>query len=125
MRDFAIHMTHRPGELERIADALARSNVNLKSVAALAIDNKAMLRLIPDDVERARTALRESNIHFEETEVISVLLENQAGELASLASKMSKNGLNLQAAYVVGLEDNLIELAVVADNVKKAKKVLE
>ena len=125
MRDFAIHMTHRPGELERITDALARSGVNLKSVAALAIDNKAMLRLIPDDVERARTAFRESNIHFEETEVISVLLENHAGELAALASKMAKAGLSLQAAYVVGLEDDLIELAIVVDNVKKAKKVLE
>ena len=125
MRDFAIHMTHRPGELERITDALARSNVNLKSVSALAIDNKAMLRLIPDDVERAREALRESNIHFEESEVVSVLLENQAGELAAVAHIMAYAGLNLQAAYVVGLEDDLIELAIVVDNVKKAKKVLE
>ncbi len=29
------------------------------------------------------------------------------------------------AAHVVGVADDLIELAIVSDNVKKAKKVLE
>jgi hypothetical protein len=125
MRDFSIPMTHRPGELERITDALSRAGVNIKSVAALVIDNKALMRLIVDDVERARAALRDGNIPFEENEVISVLLENQAGELAALAHKMASAGVNLQAAYVVGVEGDLIELAVAVDNVKKAKKVLE
>jgi hypothetical protein len=125
MREFAMHLTHRPGELGRIANVLGRAGVNLKSVAAMTIGNQGLVRIIPDDIEAARSALQQSNIRFEESEVIQVLLENQAGELANLADKLANAGVNLQAAYVTGAEGDMVELAIVAEDVKVAKKVLE
>ena len=80
---------------------------------------------LPRDRNTARSAFRESNIRFEENEVVTVLLENQAGELAGVAAKLANAGVNLHAIYVVGLDGNLVELAIIADDVKKAKKVLE
>jgi hypothetical protein len=125
MRDIVIRLTHRPGELAGVTNALSLQGVNIKSVAAMAFDNQALLRLIPDDVERARSALRADNIRFEENEVVTVLLENRAGELTEVAAKLADAGLNLEAVYVVGVADDLIELAIAVDDVKKAKKVLE
>jgi hypothetical protein len=125
MRDLAIHLTHKPGEIARVAHALARAGVNLKAVAGMVIGNQGLLRIIPDDIEAARSALNESNIRFDETEPVTVLLENRAGELEDVAAKLANAGLNLQAVYVVGLEGDLVELAIIADDVKKAKKVLE
>jgi hypothetical protein len=125
MKDFAIQLTHRPGELARVATALSRRGVNIKSVAGLAVGQQVLLRLIADDVESARAALEGANIRFEEHEVINVLLENRAGELATLAGKLSDAGVNLQALYLTGVEDDLVELAVVVDDVKKAKRVLD
>jgi hypothetical protein len=125
MRDFAIHLTHRPGELGRVANGLARKGVNIKSLAAMTLGNQALLRVIADDVDAARSALRETNIQFEESELVTTLLENQAGELATVADKLSNAGLNLHAVYVVGLDGDLVELAFAVDDVKKAKKVLE
>jgi hypothetical protein len=125
MRDFAIHLTHRPGELARVAHALARKGVNLKSVAALTVGNQGVLRLIADDVDTARAALKEGNIPFEEHEVVTVLLENKAGELEEVASKLANGNVNLHATYVVGLDGDLVDLALVVDDPKKAKKLLE
>jgi len=125
MRDFALELTHRPGELERVCDVLARAGVNLKSVAALAVGTHALFRFVADDVDTARDALRSSNIPFTEEEVINVLLENRAGEVAMIAHKLAEAGINLHAIYVLGVEGDLIELAVAVDNVKKAKKILE
>ena len=125
MRDFAIHLTHRPGELARVAHALSRKGVNLKSVAAMTVGNQGVLRLIADDVDSARSALKEGNIPFEEHEVVTVLLENKAGELAGVAAKLANAGLNVHALYVIGLEGDLVELAFAVDDAKKAKKVLE
>jgi hypothetical protein len=125
MRDFAIHLTHRPGELARIAHVLARAGTNIKSVAGMTIGNQGLIRLIPDDVEAARNALNEANVHFEENEVVTVLLENRAGELEDVAAKLANGGVNLHAFYVVGLDGDLVELAILADDPKKAKKLLE
>jgi hypothetical protein len=125
MRDLTIHLTHRPGELGRVANALSRKGVNLKSVAGMSVGNQGLIRLLPDDIETARAALREANIQFEETELATVLLENQTGELAAIADKLANAGLNLQAIYVIGLDGDLVELAIASDDVKKAKKALE
>jgi hypothetical protein len=125
MKDFSIQLTHRPGELARVATALSRHGVNIKSLAALAIGQQVLLRIIADDVESARAALEGANVRFDEHEVVTVLLENRAGELAALADKLAGANVNLQAIYLTGIEDDLVELAVVADDVKKAKRVLE
>ncbi len=125
MRDFAIHLTHRPGELARVTGALSRKGVNLKSVAAMVIGNQGMLRLIADDVESAREALKEGHIPFEESELVAVMLENRAGEVEDVASKLANANINVQALYVIGLDGDLVELAFAVDDPKKAKKVLE
>ena len=125
MRDIVIHLTHRPGELAEITNALSLQGVNLKSVAAMALGSQAVLRFIPDNMEAASDALRTSNTRFEEREVINVLLENRAGELTGVAAKLGDAGVNLEAVYVVGLADDMIELAIAVDDVKKAKKALE
>jgi hypothetical protein len=125
MRDFAIHVTDRPGEIARVADALARKDVNIKSIAGMNFGHQGIIRVIADDVEAARSALKESNIRFEESELVTSLLENKAGELGLVASKLSNAGLNVHAVYVIGLDGDLVELAFAVDDPKKAKKLLE
>lgn len=125
MKDFAIRLTHRPGELANVASMLARYGVNLKSVAALAIDGQAVIHIVPDNPEPARAALEKNNIPFEESDVVTVLLDNRAGELARVSSRLGEAGVNLRAIYVTGLVDDLVELAIVADNVAKARAAIE
>jgi hypothetical protein len=125
MKDFVIQLGHRPGELARATNALSLYGVNLKSVAAMTIGDQALVHIIPDNAESARSALQAGNIPFEEHETVVVLLENRAGELTALTAKLGEAGVNLSAAFVVGVADDLIELALVCDNVKKAKKILE
>ena len=124
MKEFVIELTHRPGQLADVTNALSLNGVNIRSVTAMNLGHEALMRLIPDDADVARNALRERSIPFEENEVISILMENKAGELTGVASKLSEAGLNLEAIYVVGLAGDLIELAIAADDAKKTKKVL-
>ena len=125
MRDLVINVTDRPGEIARVANALARGDVNMKSIAGIGFSKQGVIRVIPDDIEAARSALNESNIRFEESEVVTALLENKAGELAGVAGKLANAGLNVHAVYVIGLEGDLVELAFAVDDAKKAKKALE
>ena len=125
MRDCAIQLSNNPGDLARVAQALGRRGVNIKALAAITVDAKAMTRILPDDIVVARRALEAANIRFTESEVHLVTLENKPGVLASLTSRLGDEGINLEALYVTGLADDLVELAIASDNPKKAKKVLE
>jgi hypothetical protein len=125
MRDCAIQLTNHPGDLARVADALARRGVNIKALVGLTVGGVAVARILPDDIVVARSAFEAANIRFTESEVHLVLLENKAGVLANVATRLGEAGINLEAMYVTGIADDLVELAIVSDNPKKTKKILE
>jgi hypothetical protein len=125
MRDCSIQLTNKPGDLARVADALARRGVNIKALVGLSVSGMAMTRILPDDIVGARSAFEAANIRFTESEVHLVLLENQAGVLATVTARLGEAGVNLEAIYVTGVADDLVELAVVGDDPKKTKKVLD
>ena len=126
MKDCSIQLTNHPGDLARVAQALAHRGVNIKALAAISTGGgAATARILPDDIVVARSALEEARIRFEENEVHLVLLENKAGVLANVTNRLGDAGINLEALYVTGIADDLVELAIASDNPKKAKKILE
>ena len=125
MKDCSIQLTNHPGDLARVAQALARRGVNIKALAGISVGGVAMARILPDDIVVARSALEAANIRFTESEVHLVLLENKAGVLATVTNRLGEAGVNLEAIYVTGVADDLLELAIVSDNPKKTKKILE
>ena len=125
MRDCSIQLTNHPGDLSRVAQALGRRGVNIKALTAVSVAGTAIARILPDDIVVARSALEAAKIRFTESEVHLVLLENKAGILADLTNRLGDAGVNLEALYVTGTADDLVELAIVCDDPKKAKKILE
>jgi len=125
MRDCSIQLTNHAGDLARVAQALAHRGVNIKALAGMSIGGVAMARILPDDIVGARSAFEAASIRFTESEVHLVLLENTAGVLATVTNRLGEAGINLQAIYITGTADDLVELAIVCDNPKKAKKILE
>jgi hypothetical protein len=125
MKDCSIQLTNHPGDLARVALALGRRGVNIKALAAISIGGVAMARILPDDIVVARSAFEAANIRFTESEVHVVLLENKAGVLASVTNRLGDAGINLDAIYVTGIADDLVELAIATDNPKKTKKILD
>jgi len=125
MKDCSIQLTNHPGDLARVAQALGRRGVNIKALAAISAGGVAIAHILPDDIVVARSAFEAANIRFTESEVHIVLLENTAGMVANVTGRLGDAGINLEALYVTGIADGLVELAIVSDNPKKAKKILE
>ena len=125
MKDCSIQLMHNPGDLARVAHAFAWRGANIKALAAVSVGSHAIARILPDDIELARAAFEAANIRFEESEVHTVLLENKPGELAAVTERLSLEGINLEALYVTGLIDDLVEIAIACDDPKKAKKLLK
>jgi hypothetical protein len=125
MRDFAIEMKQRPGELSRVASILAQHRVTLRAGVALAVGTHLIARFIPNDIEAARRALDSANIRFEEGEIVPVVVESRAGELAMLSTRLAEGGVGIRALYVTGSSGNVLHLAIVPENVAKARRVLD
>ena len=123
MRDCSIQLTNHAGDLARVAQALARRGVNIKALAGMSIGDTAMARILPDDIVVARSALEAAKIRFSESEVHLVLLENKAGVLADVTNRLAEAGVNLEAVYVTGIADDLVELAIASSTRSSAMPV--
>jgi len=124
MKEFHVTISNRPGELARVANALARQGVSLKALAATASANQVVLHVVGHDVEATREGLQAANIAFQEHEISIILLEDKAGEIAKIADQLGNAGVNITAIYLAGRAEDLVEVVVATDDPKKAKKIL-
>ncbi len=124
MKEFRVTLTQRAGELARLADLLANASIDLRSVAAISEGNKAHICLVVTDVAATRGVLEEARMPFEESEVLSELLEDEPGAIAELTARLGQAGVNMRSFYILARDNPLVELGFTVDDTKKAKKVL-
>ena len=124
MKEFRVTLTQRAGELARLADLLSNASIDLRSVAAISEGNKAHICLVVTDVAATRSVLEEARMQFEESEVLSELLEDDVGQIAELTAKLGNAGVNMKSLYILARDTPLVELGFTVDDAKKAKKAL-
>ncbi len=124
MKEFRVTLTQRAGELARLAQILANASIDLRSVAAISEGNKAHVCLVVTDVAATRGVLEDARMTFEESEMLSELLEDDVGQIANLATKLGNAGLNMKSFYILARDNPLVEIGFTVDDPKKAKKAL-
>jgi len=121
MKEFKVYSDNKRGELARVAEALAQSSVNIEAIASENSHPEAFLRIVTNDVNTTKRALSRAGFEFEEKNIIVLDLIDRPGELAKLAKRMTRAGVNIESIYL--LEKARVALAV--DDSKKAMKVIK
>ncbi len=125
--EFSIVVQDRVGELARIAEPLAKANINIRGLEIVDRRDHSEFRLIVDDVERAKQAFTASGIVFTTLEVIAVEVENTPGELYRMAKALADANINILYTHPL-LDRTPLSVAIlrVADqHIDKAIRVLE
>lgn len=125
MKQFNVFVDDKVGELARVTEALAQSAVNIRGIATDKLGPRPAVKIITDDEYSTRKALIRASLEFEEAEVVVVDLIDRPGEIAKIAKRAGKEGLNISSVFLIGKKDTPAALALVTDNPKKAKKLLE
>ena len=121
MKEFKVYSDNKRGELARVAEALAQSSVNIEAIASENSHPEAFLRIVTNDVNTTKRALSRAGFEFEEKNIIVLDLIDRPGELAKLAKRMTRAGVNIESIYL--LEKARVALAV--DDLEKAMKVIK
>jgi hypothetical protein len=84
------------------------------------------MRVVFASPQGAKEVLSKLNMHYNETEVMCVNLDNKAGALATVAEKLAKNHINISYAYcTAGAKGGRTTGVLKVADVKKAMKVLQ
>lgn len=126
LKQLSIFVENKPGRLEAIIDTLGKNNINIRALSIADTTDFGILRLIVDDVDRAKSVLKETGVISKRTDVVAVFLDDRSGGLAKVLSVLTAGGLNIEYMYAFLTKTEGKALMVLkADDEKKALDVLE
>lgn len=98
-KQLTVVMQNTTGTLAEVTGVVADKGVNIENVCAYAVGDVAVVHLLTNDNEKARTALEKEGYRVVEMEVIVVHVWNRPGSLSAVATKFRQHAINIQYVY--------------------------
>ena len=98
-KQFTIAVQNRPGAIAEIARTLGDAKVNILALSGTAQGTSGTVQLVVEDFRRAKKALDEAKVSYQETAAEEHALPNRAGALAQYLDKLAAKGVNLNSIY--------------------------
>jgi hypothetical protein len=98
-KQFTITVDNRPGAVAEIARTLGNAKVNILALLATAQGTSGTVQLAVEDTRRAKKALDEARLSYQETTAEEHELPNKPGALADALDKLAAKGINLNSIH--------------------------
>ena len=121
IKQFTIAVENRPGTVAEIARILGSAKVNVLSLRGSAEGASGTIELVAEDARRAKKALDEAKVSYQETAAEAYELPNKAGALARCLEKLAAKGVNLKSIHATASKGG--RKAIVVCTVEEAKAV--
>jgi hypothetical protein len=120
-----VALQNKPGTLAKLCSTLRDAGVNISAVVAPEIRGRGKVRLLVDNPDKAKDALKAAKIRFSEEEAIAIELDNKPGALGEVAEKLAQARINIRYAYATISEGSAKATVVMAvPDVAKALGIL-
>lgn len=121
-REFSVRLANKPGELARLTEALNKDGINIRTIST---EPKAeVVRIVTADPEKTKQSLSRAKMEFSERNLLVAKLDDKPGELARVSRILAKEGINIDAAYMLGMDGRRVQVALAVSDENKAKNIL-
>ena len=94
-KEFTITVDNRPGAVLEIAKTLGDAKVNILALLGTVQGTVGTIRLVAENPARAKKALDNARISYEETPAEQIEIANRPGTLAECLAKLAAKGVSL------------------------------
>lgn len=124
MQVFLVDLKNKPGELARLAEAIAAKGVNITGITGATCSDSGRAAVMTSDDATARSAIKDAGFTSTEMEATDTALRHEPGSLAKAARRLADEGINVEALLPIGMQGNEIHVAFVTSDAAKARQVL-
>ena len=125
IKQLSIFVENKHGRLENIISSFAENGINLRALSLADTTDFGVLRVIVDDIDKAKAVLKENGIISKTTDVLAVYIDDRAGGLAEVLKDISEAGIFVEYMYAFLSKTQGKALMVLkADDEEGAEEVL-
>ena len=99
VEQISIFLENKSGRLAEVTGVLARAGVNIRALSLADTADFGILRLIVNDTEKAKQAMKESGFTVAKTEVVALEVPDKPGGLAGILATLDKAAINVEYMY--------------------------
>lgn len=125
LKQFSVFMPNRPGALSALAGLFAAKGINILGLASEVRDDSGVVRIAVAPEVDASAVLCAGGFSSVETSLLSVALEDKAGELHRLAKVLAEGKINITTVYGTVSTPGAGRVLIAVENVQKARALLE
>ena len=101
IKQLSVFVENKQGSLHEITDALAKANINLRSMSVADTSNYGIVRIIADDPEKAK-ALLDAEGHAANIRMVNAFaVPDVPGGLSQVLKLLEGNGVNIEYMYAL------------------------
>ena len=124
MNAFIVDLKNKPGELAKMAEAIAAKGIDITGFSAAACSDTGTVAFLTNDDAGTRRVLTDGHWTYRPIELVTASLANQPGTLAQATRRLADAGINIEAAIPTGMSGGNVQVGFVTDNPAKAKEAL-
>jgi hypothetical protein len=99
VKQLTVSLANQPGTFAEVAKVLADAKVNILGVLGGSAGTEGSAQVVVDNFAKAKKALAAAKLPCTEGTLDQVELPNKPGALADYTAKLSKKGMNIDAAF--------------------------
>ena len=101
IREIAVFVENRPGEISMVTSVLAEAGINLLAINIAETSDYGILRLIADDCVKAQQVLSEGGYIVNLSDVYAVAVPDRPGGLCEVLKKLASKNVDIAYMYSV------------------------
>jgi hypothetical protein len=125
MDAFLIDLENKPGELARIAEAIAAKGVNITGLAGSTCGQSGRVAITTADPAATRQILGDAKASYKAYEVTETSLADKPGTLAAALRRLADRGVNVEAVMPTGMSGSNFQVGFVTNDPARAREALQ
>ena len=99
VEQISVFLENKSGRLAEVTGVLARAGINIRALSLADTADFGILRLIVNDLERAKQVLKDRDFTVGSTEVLAVEVPDRPGGMAGILEILGKASINVEYMY--------------------------
>ncbi len=124
IKQLSVFLENRPGTLDEALKVLKEAGVNMTALSLADTSEFGIMRIISDDPDAAKQAMKSAGYTSIVNEVIEVELKHEVGYLAGIVGKLSKAGVNIEYMYAAPSDKSSARMIIKTDDAVKAEEAI-